>query len=232
MDLSRKWQFIFTERARRYKTPHDISHWTKEGFAIRLKAIGNELKKLVIPGSSILDLGSGPGHYTKLLADPVLLDYTPAVFRNRTSSTDVKRVVGTFQNLPFKDCTFEGLLCVGVLQCMDLKIEHLKEVYRILKPGGWFLFETLNAECRELLDDLTRRDAKKLEKFLTPEMDSESHAVYDDFALYHAERLSREFNTVGLNVRAIKWMFPYTLFPRLQMRFYTRCFYLCGRKRG
>ncbi|MBL8025422.1 MAG: class I SAM-dependent methyltransferase [Fibrobacteres bacterium] len=230
MDLSRKWQFIFAERARRFKTPHDISHWSKEGFNIRFKAVGQELKRLVKPESRILDLGSGPGYYTSLLSNPVLFDYTHAVFKNVRSSKASDRVVGTMQYMPFKDSSFDGILCVGVLQCMDLKVEFLENVYNALKPGGWFLFETLNAECRELLDDLNKRDSKRLSQYLNDKSSSESHIVYDDFALYHADRLSADFAKAKLNVHAVKWMYPYTLFPRLQMRYYTRCFYLWGRK--
>ncbi len=236
MDLSRKWKFIFAERARRYRTPHEISHWTKRGFEVRYKIIGKHLSDLYENNHTILDLGSGPGYYTELLSNPVLFDYTPAVFHAKSACTNnfnknAKRVVGTLQNLPFKNNLFDGVLCVGVLQCMDISDDHLAGVARIIRRGGWFLFETLNAECVSIQDDLAKGDCKRLINFLNDNQNNNSHIVFSDFSLYHADKLSNQFMRIGLRVKLVKWMFPAdSLLPQKISRTNAQCFYLYGEK--
>lgn len=240
MDLSSKWRAIFSERARRFKTPHDISHWSKEGFKVRLNAITKELKTIALPDDKVLDLGSGPGFYASLFKQPVLFDYATSVFGRTPAAAKAHKVVGAFQSIPFKDESFDGLLCVGVLQCMDLQNSDIEGASRVLKKGGWFLFETLNAESLELQGDLGPKESARLRSFLQSDTNlSEDHLTYTDFALYQAERLALRFERAGLTVTGVRWLYPSGILPTLRaglflnashMRYKARCFYLLGRK--
>ncbi|WP_162628280.1 class I SAM-dependent methyltransferase [Arcticibacterium luteifluviistationis] len=47
-------------------------------------------------------------------------------------------VCGDSGKMPFKDNTFDKIYCVNVIYFWDLPSIHLKEVLRVLKPGGKF----------------------------------------------------------------------------------------------
>jgi SAM-dependent methyltransferase len=60
---------------------------------------------------------------------------------------DLKRskhvdVVGDVQKLPFKDCSFDAILCTQVMQYITSPKMLLEEIYRILKDGGFLFLST------------------------------------------------------------------------------------------
>jgi|Deesub1362A_J573_1020465.scaffolds.fasta_scaffold00198_37 SAM-dependent methyltransferase len=94
----------------------------------------------------VLDLGCGEGRYLIQLNNIVGLDIsrnaiTRARARARIYGINAEFVLGDGMNIPFKDETFECVLCMGVLQHF-LENERkmvVDEVYRILKPYGIFV---------------------------------------------------------------------------------------------
>lgn len=245
VELEKKWRRKFSERALRCNTFHDISHWTQEGFRIRLRKISRELKALYRPGEQVLDLGSGPGAYANLFQAPVLYDYAVEVFSKSPSSTCTdKRVCGEIHHLPFKDQCFDGLLCVGVLQCCRLTRKDIVEAARPLKPGGWFLFETLNCESAHLHYNLKPLEQVQLTKFIArPETDPCFFAL-EDYTLYQAEKLLSWFEAASLRVSGLRYLcFPdpaslmreWVTRPKhisMNTKTIAKSFYWFGRKEG
>ena len=45
---------------------------------------------------------------------------------------------GSSDKLPFANNCFDKIFCINVIYFWDNPIEHLKEIYRVLKPGGKF----------------------------------------------------------------------------------------------
>ncbi len=100
-------------------------------------------------GDAILDIGCGAGVDTILaamMAGPtgraVGIDIVPEMVRRARSNlemTDVKNV--TFmktsgEGLPFGDSEFDVVISNGVINLIPDKAALLKEVMRVLKPGG------------------------------------------------------------------------------------------------
>ncbi|MBX2866360.1 methyltransferase domain-containing protein [Candidatus Kaiserbacteria bacterium] len=46
-------------------------------------------------------------------------------------------IVGDIHNLPFEDDSVDALLCIAVLEHVENPIQAAKEMYRVLKPGGY-----------------------------------------------------------------------------------------------
>jgi SAM-dependent methyltransferase len=42
-------------------------------------------------------------------------------------------------NLPWEDCSFDAIICLSVLQHVSDGSQALRELYRIVRPGGWAL---------------------------------------------------------------------------------------------
>jgi SAM-dependent methyltransferase len=103
----------------------------------------------VRPGDQILDIGCGPGRSIAALAelalercvvgvDPSELMAGVALRRNRAliSSCRAKIAIASASSLPFGDATFDSALCVHVLYFWADLAAALKEIARVLKPGG------------------------------------------------------------------------------------------------
>ena len=98
----------------------------------REKAISN------LTGTSVLDLGSGTGaayeqltNYETTAIDPDKKMLELNLFENK--------VVGSAENLPFEDNSFDNVFCSFVWRNVSDANKALSEVYRVLKPGGKFV---------------------------------------------------------------------------------------------
>ncbi len=89
------------------------------------------------PGSLVLDLGAGPGTMSRLVAriggEPVLLDVSRAML---LASGFANRVQATFENLPFRNGVFDGVVSGFALRdSFDLK-KAMGQLSRVLRKGG------------------------------------------------------------------------------------------------
>lgn len=97
----------------------------------------------------VLEIGFGTGlnlsYYPQELEKLVTIDSNPganklAEKRIQSSSITVDNKVLNGENLPMLDNTFDSVVSTFTL-CSIAKVEQaLKEVYRVLKPGGQFFF--------------------------------------------------------------------------------------------
>ncbi|MGI9308108.1 MAG: class I SAM-dependent methyltransferase [Gammaproteobacteria bacterium] len=62
-------------------------------------------------------------------------------------------VVGNISNTPLQTDSFDAALCIHVLEHVDDDANAMRELYRVLKPGGWVL-----VSVPLLLDEGTRED--------------------------------------------------------------------------
>ena len=87
---------------------------------------------------SVLDLGSGTGaSYTDLINfDVTALDPDEQML---SLNNFEKKVVGKGEELPFKENSFDNVLCCFVWRNVSDTEKALSEVYRVLKPGGKFI---------------------------------------------------------------------------------------------
>lgn len=242
MDLEQRWRARFRERAKLFREPHRISHWTAKGFSLRLRAISAEIGNYAQPADRILDAGSGPGYYAGLFKEPVLFDYAAEVFKRTPAGNDGHPICGRFRDLPFRDGVFDGLLCVGLLQCTRPRFEDIEGAARVVRKGGWFLFECLNAECGMLLDNAPPADEKRLRAFLAAGETEPPFVIQEDFSVYQAERLALWFRKAGFQVDKTRFLFASDPVGRareilrdsigfdLTIRNTARSFYLAGRR--
>lgn len=100
---------------------------------------------------TILEIGFGNGKlFGKLFAAAKNLtisglDFSPEMMkvaaRNNPSTVSSGRLVlrlGSSDKIPFPDGSFDKVLCINVIYFWEKPSDHLKEIYRVLKPGGKF----------------------------------------------------------------------------------------------
>ena len=123
--------------------------WWNKGF-LELTAKRLKLQKI----HSMLDVGCGQGHWTRILA-PFLhshasitaVDNDPRWFLENTELTNIFKqshhpfqlLKGEADSLPFPDDQFELVSCQTVLIHLTNPQEAIKEMKRVLKPGGTLL---------------------------------------------------------------------------------------------
>lgn len=107
---------------------------------MRAEAIGFAVSR----GSVVLDLGAGPGTMSRLVrargGQPVLVDVSRMML---SVSSFPDKVQAVFENLPFREGTFDAVVSGFALRdSHDLGVA-LRQVSRVLKKGGRFAFADL-----------------------------------------------------------------------------------------
>ncbi len=97
----------------------------------------------ITTGQHVLDVGCGPGALTSELLRRAGPDAVTAVdpsepfvaaARNRHPTVDVRQA--SAEALPFDDATFDAALAQLVVHFMDAPVAGLREMVRVLRPGG------------------------------------------------------------------------------------------------
>lgn len=98
----------------------------------------------------ILDAGCGTGEIVGQLIrhghEVWGLDISEAMIRYAKENCAVGRFQhGDIEHLPFRDNTFDVVVCLGVLEYLNTSENALREIIRVLKPGGRAVISTPNA---------------------------------------------------------------------------------------
>jgi SAM-dependent methyltransferase len=95
------------------------------------------------PGDRALDVGAGPAFLSGALlgrvAEAVALESSAAMLSHAPEG--VKAVVGTAQEMPFEDGSFDLVTCVNSLHHLPDPHTALREIARVLGPGGRFAIQ-------------------------------------------------------------------------------------------
>ena len=104
-------------------------------------------------GLAVLDLGCAGGFMSEALAtrrakvtgiDPAGQAINAARVHAEGVGHEIQYDVGVGEDLPYEDAAFDVVVCVDVLEHVSDLTKVLAEVARVLKPGGFFLFDTIN----------------------------------------------------------------------------------------
>ncbi|GIV98521.1 MAG: SAM-dependent methyltransferase [Herpetosiphonaceae bacterium] len=98
------------------------------------------------PGTAILDIGCGHADFLEkvYIKSGLAFGIDPDKQALLKNVSIPYCVVGFGGHIPFKDNTFDLVLAAWVLEHVDKPDDIAKEVYRVLKPGGKFIFLTTN----------------------------------------------------------------------------------------
>lgn len=116
------------------------------------------------PGKAVLDLGCAGGFMAERLAqdraqvwgiDPAAKAVEAARAHTVAGGLDIQYDVGVGEALPYEDAAFDVVVCVDVLEHVEDLGKVLREVARVLRPGGCFLFDTINRNLLARLATIT-----------------------------------------------------------------------------
>lgn len=124
------------------------------------------------------------------------LNYTTADLES-----PIAKVKMDIREMPFGDNSFDVLLCNHVLEHIDDELKATREIYRVLKPGGWAILQVpLDYSLEKTYEDASITDPKEREKHF---------GQYDHIRVYgrdYAQRLEKS----GLKVKADNFVGEFT----------------------
>lgn len=143
------------ENARYYDqmSGQDHSHLAKRSTTRNhLTKMGLVAKHLALPdgeaGRAILELGFGTGAHAAAVLEAghvyAGLDVSAGLLAHARNSmpllTNALLVHGTGTRIPFRDGVFDAVFCVATLHHLEEPNDGIKELVRVLAPGGRFCF--------------------------------------------------------------------------------------------
>ncbi len=147
-----QWRARFKEFAELRDDEAGIAGWTTTGLDARVRRFLT-IWKPEGRGRLWLDAGCGAGTYVRILlahGQRIFgIDYSLPTLRkaNARDLESAALAVADVRSLPFAPDQFDGALCFGVTQAL-MESEHaIRELARLVKPGGQLWIDALNGWC-------------------------------------------------------------------------------------
>jgi SAM-dependent methyltransferase len=147
-----RWRARFKEFAERREDDAGIAGWSETGLAARMHRF-RQLWQRPLSSELWLDAGCGAGTYTRYMhsqgARVVGLDYSGVTIEKARARgvRDMVWAVGDVTRLPLTRGTFDGAVCFGVTQALSSSERVLRELSRVVRPGGQIWVDALNGWC-------------------------------------------------------------------------------------
>jgi 2-polyprenyl-3-methyl-5-hydroxy-6-metoxy-1,4-benzoquinol methylase len=111
------------------------------------KSVFDIFDRLGIKQGHLLDYGSGQGDFPKAILQNKYGFTIHAVDLMFTKMNDVNWYVQDLNRaLQFKDNQFDMVSCIEVIEHLENPRRVVRELFRVLKPGGWCVLTTPNNE--------------------------------------------------------------------------------------
>jgi len=128
----------------------EIWNWESPAGKLRWARRVKMLSKHLGPGVTVLELGCGTGYFTRALArsgaDIVAIDVSPdllEIARANCSAPNVRYEIQNAYEMSYPDAVFDSVVGSSVLHHIEIEAA-LREIYRVLKPGGTICFTEPN----------------------------------------------------------------------------------------
>lgn len=148
-------EFSNEERAAQLRKPSGegaavIIEYMNKGNGRLYQTILSELA--ASEGESILELGPGNGvavagitaagtvRYTGLDYSPDSVKLAIETNREAVDNGTVTFIQGEVRHMPFEDASFDKIFGVNIIYFFDNPMDEMKEIKRVLKPGGKLIF--------------------------------------------------------------------------------------------
>jgi SAM-dependent methyltransferase len=168
-----------------YLTRHDL-----EIFASRLQ---------LPAGSTLLDIGCGKGGPGLWLAQRnklqlIGLDIVPEAVQQATAFQRSFQLdypaqfgIGEFYAIPLADQSVDAVVCIDSLWAAPDKIEALREIHRVMKPGARAVFTYWDLSALEAVPYFEMSGLTFVERLETPDWKAYQQKVYEGILAHEAE---------------------------------------------
>ena len=154
-------------------------------------------------GATALDVGCGGGLLAEEVArlgfrvtgvDPSAPSLETAREHARAAGLDIEYREGVGEALPVADAAFDLVYCCDVLEHVDDVPAVLREIRRALKPGGLFVYDTINRNPLSKLFVITLLQEWDFTRVVEP-------GLHDHAMFIKPRELERDLRAAGLDPR-------------------------------
>src|SRR6266705_1756754 len=149
-----EWAAYYADPEPPLSRQHLIS---RQRFALEM------LEAVIPPSSRVLDAGCGSGVMAAKLMDGGYavwgIDFAePMIRQARALCGSHQFAVGDIEHIPFPDNAFDVVVSLGVIEYLESDEQALREIRRVLKPGGRAVIAISNGSSPLLrLDGVVQR---------------------------------------------------------------------------
>ncbi|MGH9353853.1 MAG: class I SAM-dependent methyltransferase [Terriglobia bacterium] len=123
-----------------------------QNLVSRMRFALEMLESKAPPGAKVLDVGCGAGQLVGELMrrgyEAWGVDVSEAMVGYAREHYQIDRFrAADIENLPFPDGTFDAVMCLGVMEYLNQDEAALREMRRVLKPGGRAVITTPSVTC-------------------------------------------------------------------------------------
>lgn len=145
----------------------DLPAWERLFKKIVWKQLGE------IKNKNILDFGSGEGITSNYFAEfnrVVAIEPSEDMLKDAWTDHEYRQMIGDFKTLSeFMDNSFDIIVCHNVLEYIDDKASVIRELTRVLKPGGYISLVKHNRNGRVMQMAVLLDELKKANELLNGE---------------------------------------------------------------
>ena len=191
MGMDDEWRRFYDKRALKDLPEFQKGYWTRAGYEQLLRVTLKLVSGLKPKPARVLDVGCGVGRYCSELSkkgfDVLGVDYSEnLVEAAREAFPKLKFEVANGYDLKFGDRSFDLVISIGALQCLEDYQKFISELCRV--SSRHVIVSTLLSRKKIDLD----RELKELLK-------DDPWPTRD----YHPEHLTEVFNRLGFETRVI-----------------------------
>lgn len=145
----------------KYHDGHEVSVYDEKRFGAPGGRFLNEVQVATVlefvgdAPKSVLEVGCGTGRFTFALAGAGhkvrAVDYSAAMLdtcrerqQQEQHGKDIEFSEASIFELPFEDDSFDAVVCIHVLMHLPEHAEAVRELIRVVKPGGRVIFDIRN----------------------------------------------------------------------------------------
>ncbi len=186
------------------------------------------------PGGKVIDIGCGTGEMLEVLRAHQLqafgLDFSFKMLEaiaNSSLEYSFPLINGEIEALPFHEESFDGVICAGVIEYLNEDQKALKEIARILKPGGFAIITLSNrlSPARILEPVVHSLLGQKIKRWIKKVLFKKQTMLYPPFRTHIPGRFDKKAQDAGLKLVEHNF-FHFSPVPwplnRLVPRFYVR----------
>ena len=169
----------------------EIWNWESPAGKLRWSRRVKMLSSHLEPGMSVLEVGCGTGYFTRELArlgsEVIAIDVSPELLEIATANCSMPNVRYEIQDasaLSYSDAMFDSVVGSSVLHHLEIK-EALREIYRVLKPGGAVYFTEPN------MDIVQKRPKKPMRRQEWRITKQKSNSQSENSKSFHATVMAR-----------------------------------------
>lgn len=203
---------------------HVLSQEVDPAFAQRAHAILQYIEDR--KPKKVLDAGCGRGFYTAMLSKYSFIkeihgvdisnEYLTQAQKTAGKSSKVFLKQGSIYDLPFPNNHFDTVICSEIFEHLDKDVKAMKEIHRVLKPGGILLASVPHQNFPFLWDPLNWILMKVLKTHVPKHIWWLAGIWADHERLYTSDELRKKIKKAGYTVveekKIVKWAWPFSHF--------------------